>query len=99
MAYELFTFVDVYQHSSLLFSDLPGVMVTPLTNVPLIFIDTAGCNMTELDTPEEESKGNEGAYQRSANMLKNCHVIVYVLHTDACTLSVQALLDPGCIHQ
>ena len=43
-----------------LYSDLPGVMVTPLTSVPLVFIDTAGCDMCELDTPDEESKGNEG---------------------------------------
>ena len=42
------------------FSDLPGVEVTSLTRVPLVFLDTAGCDMTELDTPSEESKGNEG---------------------------------------
>ena len=43
-----------------MFSDLPGVMMTPLTSIPLIFVDTAGCNMNELDTTDEESKGNEG---------------------------------------
>lgn len=45
-----------------MFSDLPGVMVTPLTSIPLIFVDTAGCNMNELDTTDEESKGNEGVW-------------------------------------
>ena len=44
----------------MLCSDLSGVMVTPLTSVPLVFIDTAGCGMNELETPDEESKGNEG---------------------------------------
>ena len=27
-----------------------------------MFIDTVGCNMTELDTADEESKGNEGVF-------------------------------------
>lgn len=40
-------------------SDLAGVELTPLTSIPLIFIDTAGCDMAELDTTDEESKGNE----------------------------------------
>ena len=31
------------------------------TSVPLVFIDTAGCDLHELDTTDEESKGNEGA--------------------------------------
>ena len=30
------------------------------TSVPLLFIDTAGCDLWELETPDEESKGNEG---------------------------------------
>ena len=46
----------------MLCSDLPGVMVTPLTRVPLVFIDTAGCGMRELETPDKESKGNEGGF-------------------------------------
>ena len=41
-------------------SDLPGVAGTRETSVPLVFIDTAGCDLNELDTPDEESKGNEG---------------------------------------
>ena len=31
-----------------------------VTEAPLLFIDTAGLDMLELDTPDEESKGNEG---------------------------------------
>ena len=34
------------------------------TSVPLLFIDTAGCDLWELETPDEESKGNEGIYIR-----------------------------------
>ena len=41
-------------------SDLPGVTPTKESSIPLLFIDTAGCDLTELDTPSEESKGNEG---------------------------------------
>ena len=44
----------------ILFSDLPGITKTLVTTTPLLFIDTAGCNLTELDTPDDESKGNEG---------------------------------------
>ena len=46
--------------SSLMFRDLDGVTETGETSVPLLFIDTAGCDLRELDTPDEESKGNEG---------------------------------------
>ena len=28
--------------------------------MPLVLVDTAGCGLEELDTSEEESKGNEG---------------------------------------
>ena len=43
-----------------MFRDLDGVTETGETSVPLLFIDTAGCDLRELDTPDEESKGNEG---------------------------------------
>ena len=43
-----------------LLCDLEGVQKTDLTTVPLLLIDTAGCDLYELETPEEESKGNEG---------------------------------------
>ena len=44
-----------------LFSDLPGVLVDDDTQVPLLFIDTAGTGLRELEIGEEDSKGNEGA--------------------------------------
>ncbi len=44
----------------LLHSDLPGVTQDDLTDTPLLFIDTAGHGLSELVTPDEESKGNEG---------------------------------------
>jgi ATP-dependent RNA/DNA helicase IGHMBP2 len=39
-------------------SDLPGVKKTDDTSVPVIFIDTAGCNMEELVEDDEISKSN-----------------------------------------
>ena len=32
------------------------------TSEPLLLIDTAGCQLFELDVPEEISKGNEGLF-------------------------------------
>lgn len=46
--------------ASHLLRDLPGVDDNDDTATPLLLIDTAGCSMTELDTPDDESKGNEG---------------------------------------
>ena len=40
--------------------DLADVSDTDITEVPVLLIDTAGCNLQELDTPDELSKGNEG---------------------------------------
>ena len=40
-------------------SDIPNIMLNETSNVPLVFIDTAGCGFTELDLPHEMSKGNE----------------------------------------
>ncbi len=39
---------------------MTGVSSTCDTDIPLVFIDTAGLGVNELDTPDEESKGNEG---------------------------------------
>eukprot|EP00731_Ephydatia_muelleri_P006465 Em0003g713a len=50
-------------HSSVatqLLKDLPGVKETAETSQVLLFIDTAGCDVVELETTDEESKGNEG---------------------------------------
>ena len=41
-------------------SDLPGVLLSDDTQVPLLFVDTAGTGLRELETGEEDSKGNEG---------------------------------------
>lgn len=40
--------------------DLPGVSDSPDTTIPLLLIDTAGCDQLELEMSEELSKGNEG---------------------------------------
>lgn len=47
----------VAQH---LLKDLPGVEDNEVTSIPLLLIDTAGCDMLELNTADEDSKGNEG---------------------------------------
>ena len=41
-------------------SDLPGVLLSDDTQVPLLFVDTVGTGLRELETGEEDSKGNEG---------------------------------------
>ncbi|KFM70475.1 DNA-binding protein SMUBP-2, partial [Stegodyphus mimosarum] len=46
-------------HSHLL-SHLPGIESNDDTTVPLLLIDTAGCDLYELEAENEESKGNEG---------------------------------------
>jgi len=42
--------------------DLSDVDDTEDTCIPLLLIDTAGCNLNELDVASNESKGNEGEY-------------------------------------
>uniref|UniRef100_A0A2C9JKU4 DNA helicase n=1 Tax=Biomphalaria glabrata TaxID=6526 RepID=A0A2C9JKU4_BIOGL len=46
--------------ASHLLSDLVDVSDDEETTSPLLIIDTAGCDLYELDLPEEVSKGNEG---------------------------------------
>ena len=43
-----------------LLKDLPGVENTENTSIPLLFIDTGGCDVVELKLEDEVSKGNEG---------------------------------------
>ncbi|XP_067663777.1 DNA-binding protein SMUBP-2-like [Haliotis asinina] len=43
-----------------LLRDLPGVTDCEETSCPLLLVDTAGCDLFELELPEEVSKGNEG---------------------------------------
>ena len=49
-----------YKLISIYCSDIPNVHETDDTSQPLLLIDTAGCDLYELDLPEEISKGNEG---------------------------------------
>ena len=44
----------------LFLSDLPSIEEDEITSTPLLLVDTAGCNLPELDLPQEVSKGNEG---------------------------------------
>eukprot|EP00095_Tigriopus_kingsejongensis_P010403 maker-scaffold1716_size30199-snap-gene-0.9 protein:Tk10403 transcript:maker-scaffold1716_size30199-snap-gene-0.9-mRNA-1 annotation:"dna-binding protein smubp-2" len=43
-----------------LLQDLDWVQATENTSIPLLLIDTTGCDMPELATPDEISKANEG---------------------------------------
>jgi len=43
-----------------LLKDLPDVQETDETVIPLLLIDTTGCDVTELEVEDEVSKGNEG---------------------------------------
>ncbi|XP_054722427.1 DNA-binding protein SMUBP-2-like [Uloborus diversus] len=43
-----------------LLKDLNNVQDNENTSIPLLLIDTAGCGFYELETEDEESKGNEG---------------------------------------
>lgn len=45
--------------------DLPGVGSTEETETPLLLIDTAGCGLSEMETSDEQSKGNQGTIWRS----------------------------------
>ncbi|KAM5138011.1 DNA-binding protein SMUBP-2 isoform 1-T1 [Mantella aurantiaca] len=50
-------------HSSVahhLLKDLPGVVLTEETSIPLLLIDTAHCGLFEMDVEDEQSKGNPG---------------------------------------
>ena len=50
-----------------------GVVQNDLTDTSLLFIDTAGHGLSELITPDEESKGNEGSdSQINVLMMINC---------------------------
>ena len=43
-----------------LLKDLPGVEETEETILPLLLIDTTGCDVSEKEVEDEVSKGNEG---------------------------------------
>ncbi|KAL4229741.1 DNA-binding protein SMUBP-2 [Mactra antiquata] len=43
-----------------LLCELPDVNNEEISLTPLVYIDTSGCDLRELDLPEEISKGNEG---------------------------------------
>lgn len=43
-----------------LLRDLPNVKDNENTSIPLVLIDTTGCDMYEMATPDEISKANEG---------------------------------------
>ncbi|XP_060933374.1 DNA-binding protein SMUBP-2 [Limanda limanda] len=50
-------------HSSVekhLLKDLAGVTCVEETSTPLLLIDTSGCGLSEMENPDEQSKGNQG---------------------------------------
>lgn len=55
---------------------LQGVEESKLTSEPLIFIDTSGCELHELDLPQEQSKGNEG----EINLAYECSLVAHCIN-------------------
>ena len=43
-----------------LLKDLAGVQETDETSLPLLLVDTTGCDVMEMEVEDEVSKGNEG---------------------------------------
>ncbi|KAM5316922.1 DNA-binding protein SMUBP-2 [Glossophaga mutica] len=43
-----------------LLRDLPGVVATEETGLPLLLVDTAGCGLSELEQEDDQSRGNPG---------------------------------------
>ena len=39
---------------------MQGVTSDEVTSEALLLIDTSGCDLQELDLPDEQSRGNEG---------------------------------------
>ena len=71
-----------------LFRDLPNVVDTEDTCIPLLLIDTAGCNLSELDVACNESKGNEGEYLILCLVAIDCSLLILSLITIQKCLSV-----------
>ncbi|KAH8036044.1 hypothetical protein HPB51_016348 [Rhipicephalus microplus] len=68
-----------------LLRDLPGVEDNDDTALPLLLIDTAGCGMVELDTPDDESKGNEEllhVFWHVCRVCASCSLLVCVCGHD-----------------
>ena len=57
-----------------LLSDLRHVGDGKETSTALVFIDTAGCGVHELETEDSESKGNEGV---TLHFIKGLYVWFY----------------------
>ncbi|GFQ97479.1 DNA-binding protein SMUBP-2 [Trichonephila clavata] len=56
---------------SWLLKDLKGIMCNTTTAMPLLLIDTAGCNMHETQSESNGSKGNEGEADLVSLHVKN----------------------------
>lgn len=68
-----------------LLCDLEGVENIPETNEPVIFVDTAGCSMYELQSDEKQSKGN------------NWEVDIVSHHVDTLVSAGVKMMDIGVI--
>lgn len=67
-------------------SDLSNCIETSITSIPLLFIDTSGCDLYELETEESESKGNEGMYVFAVcvyvcvyTYMFTCRCVIYIV--------------------
>ena len=75
------------------YSDLPNVEEGETTTIPLLLVDTAGCNLPELDLPQEVSKGNEGSH----NYSRMCSELSWLIRPNVAIVSGK-LLSRKIIH-
>jgi len=64
--------VGVNQVENRLLAELPQVESSDLTTVPLLLIDTAGCNLFEAEAADGDSKYNEVGYYYILSLRLRC---------------------------
>ena len=53
----------------LFFRDLAGIQNNEDTSISMLLVDTAGCDLVELNLPDEVSKANEGLIENLIHKL------------------------------
>ena len=69
--------------------DIENVEEEEETSEPLLLIDTAGCQLFELDVPEEISKGNEGLFYVVINSI--CDYSVHLIGSQYLIMTLLAM--------
>ena len=61
-------------------TDLPGVKVEPVTQAPLVFIDTAGCEMYEDENDNEDAEKKSDIFALLSQSKSNQHEVRLIHH-------------------